>query len=294
MWFNCNLDVKIMNLIEFKNVNFSYVVDDDEENKVTVDVLKNFNLTIEKGSFVAILGHNGSGKSTTAKLINGINIAQSGEVIVDGQKVEDNDTIFDIRRKVGMVFQNPDNQIVSSIVEEDVAFGVENLGVEPKEIRERVDNALKTVGMYEHRLKAPNKLSGGQKQRVAVAGIIAMKPMCIVLDEPTAMLDPSGRREVMKTVKKLNKEEGITIVLITHYMDEAVQADRVVVMDDGQIKLDDTPRNVFAKVDEIKALGLDVPQSTELVYRLGIKCENTVLNANECVDLFKKTLEAKR
>ena len=283
-----------MNLIEFKNVNFSYVVDDDEENKVTVDVLKNFNLTIEKGSFVAILGHNGSGKSTTAKLINGINIAQSGEVIVDGQKVEDNDTIFDIRRKVGMVFQNPDNQIVSSIVEEDVAFGVENLGVEPKEIRERVDNALKTVGMYEHRLKAPNKLSGGQKQGVAVAGIIAMKPMCIVLDEPTAMLDPSGRREVMNTVKKLNKEEGITIVLITHYMDEAVQADRVVVMDDGQIKLDDTPRNVFAKVDEIKALGLDVPQSTELVYRLGIKCENTVLNANECVDLFKKTLEAKR
>lgn len=283
-----------MNLIEFKNVNFSYVVDDDEENKVTVDVLKNFNLTIEKGSFVAILGHNGSGKSTTAKLINGINIAQSGEVIVDGQKVEDNDTIFDIRRKVGMVFQNPDNQIVSSIVEEDVAFGVENLGVEPKEIRERVDNALKTVGIYEHRLKAPNKLSGGQKQRVAVAGIIAMKPMCIVLDEPTAMLDPSGRREVMNTVKKLNKEEGITIVLITHYMDEAVQADRVVVMDDGQIKLDDTPRNVFAKVDEIKALGLDVPQSTELVYRLGIKCENTVLNANECVDLFKKTLEAKR
>lgn len=283
-----------MNLIEFKNVNFSYVVDDDEENKVTVDVLKNFNLTIEKGSFVAILGHNGSGKSTTAKLINGINTAQSGEVIVDGQKVEDNDTIFDIRRKVGMVFQNPDNQIVSSIVEEDVAFGVENLGVDPKEIRERVDNALKTVGMYEHRLKAPNKLSGGQKQRVAVAGIIAMKPMCIVLDEPTAMLDPSGRREVMNTVKKLNKEEGITIVLITHYMDEAVQADRVVVMDDGQIKLDDTPRNVFAKVDEIKALGLDVPQSTELVYRLGIKCENTVLNANECVDLFKKTLEAKR
>ena len=283
-----------MNLIEFKNVNFSYVVDDDEENKVTVDVLKNFNLTIEKGSFVAILGHNGSGKSTTAKLINGINIAQSGEVIVDGQKVEDNDTIFHIRRKVGMVFQNPDNQIVSSIVEEDVAFGVENLGVEPKEIRERVDNALKTVGMYEHRLKAPNKLSGRQKQRVAVAGIIAMKPMCIVLDEPTAMLDPSGRREVMNTVKKLNKEEGITIVLITHYMDEAVQADRVVVMDDGQIKLDDTPRNVFAKVDEIKALGLDVPQSTELVYRLGIKCENTVLNANECVDLLKKTLEAKR
>ena len=210
-----------MNLIEFKNVNFSYAIDDDDENQVTVDVLKNFNLTIEKGSFVAILGHNGSGKSTTAKLINGINIAQSGEVIVDGQKVVDDETIFDIRRKVGMVFQNPDNQIVSSIVEEDVAFGVENLGVEPEEIRKRVDNALKTVGMYEYRLKAPNKLSGGQKQRVAVAGIIAMKPMCIVLDEPTAMLDPSGRKEVLSTIKKLNKEDGITIVLITHYMDEA-------------------------------------------------------------------------
>ena len=280
-----------MNLIEFRNVDFSYVVDDDEENQVTVDVLKNFNLTIEKGSFVAILGHNGSGKSTTAKLINGINIAQSGEVIVDGQKVEDDDTIFDIRRKVGMVFQNPDNQIVSSIVEEDVAFGVENLGVEPKEIRRRVDAALKTVGMYDYRLKAPNKLSGGQKQRVAVAGIIAMKPMCIVLDEPTAMLDPSGRQEVLSTIKKLNKEEGITIVLITHYMDEAVQADRVVVMDSGEIKLDDTPQNVFSKFDEVKALGLDVPQSTELVHRCNLSPEKTILNTDECVDYIKSLLE---
>ena len=282
-----------MNLIEFKNVSFSYAIDDDDENQVTVDVLKNFNLTIEKGSFVAILYHNGSGKSTTAKLINGINIAQSGEVIVDGQKVVDDETIFDIRRKVGMVFQNPDNQIVSSIVEEDVAFGVENLGVEPKEIRKRVDNALKTVGMYEYRLKAPNKLSGGQKQRVAVAGIIAMKPMCIVLDEPTAMLDPSGRKEVLSTIKKLNKEDGITIVLITHYMDEAVQADRVVVMDGGEIKLDDTPQNVFSKFDEVKSLGLDVPQSTELIHRLGLKSENTILNADDCVEFLKKTLEAK-
>lgn len=282
-----------MNLIEFKNVSFSYAIDDDDENQVTVDVLKNFNLTIEKGSFVAILGHNGSGKSTTAMLINGINIAQSGEVIVDGQKVVDDETIFDIRRKVGMVFQNPDNQIVSSIVEEDVAFGVENLGVEPKEIRKRVDNALKTVGMYEYRLKAPNKLSGGQKQRVAVAGIIAMKPMCIVLDEPTAMLDPSGRKEVLSTIKKLNKEDGITIVLITHYMDEAVQADRVVVMDGGEIKLDDTPQNVFSKFDEVKSLGLDVPQSTELIHRLGLKSENTILNADDCVEFLKKTLEAK-
>ena len=283
-----------MNLIEFKNVDFSYVIDDDEENKTVVDVLKAFNLTVEKGSFVAVLGHNGSGKSTVAKLINGINIAQKGEIFVDGQKVVDDDTIFDIRRKVGMVFQNPDNQIVSSIVEEDVAFGVENLGIEPAEIRTRVDNALKTVGMYEYKDKAPNKLSGGQKQRVAVAGIIAMKPMCIVLDEPTAMLDPSGRREVLSTIKKLNKEEGITIVLITHYMDEAVQADRVVVIDNGEVKMDDKPENVFCKVDEVKALGLDVPQSTELVYRLNLKSERTVLNADDCVNLLKQTLEAKK
>ncbi len=283
-----------MNLIEFKNVDFSYVIDDDEENKTVVDVLKDFNLTVEKGSFVAVLGHNGSGKSTVAKLINGINIAQKGEIFVDGQKVVDDDTIFDIRRKVGMVFQNPDNQIVSSIVEEDVAFGVENLGIEPAEIRTRVDNALKTVGMYEYKDKAPNKLSGGQKQRVAVAGIIAMKPMCIVLDEPTAMLDPSGRREVLSTIKKLNKEEGITIVLITHYMDEAVQADRVVVIDNGEVKMDDKPENVFCKVDEVKALGLDVPQSTELVYRLNLKSERTVLNADDCVNLLKQTLEAKK
>lgn len=282
-----------MNLIEFKNVDFSYVLDDEEDNKTTVDVLKDFNLTIEKGSFVAILGHNGSGKSTVAKLINGINIAQKGDIFVDGQKVLDDDSIFDIRRKVGMVFQNPDNQIVSSIVEEDVAFGVENLGIEPSEIRTRVDNALKTVGMYEYKDKAPNKLSGGQKQRVAVAGIIAMKPMCIVLDEPTAMLDPSGRREVIDTVKRLNKEEGITIVLITHYMDEAVQADRVVVIDDGKVKMDDKPENVFCRVDEVKALGLDVPQSTELVYRLKLKSEHTVLNADDCVKLLKQTLEAK-
>ena len=283
-----------MNLIEFKNVDFSYVIDDDEENKTVVDVLKDFNLTVEKGSFVAVLGHNGSGKSTVAKLINGINIAQKGEIFVDGQKVVDDDTIFDIRRKVGMVFQNPDNQIVSSIVEEDVAFGVENLGIEPPEIRTRVDNALKTVGMYEYKDKAPNKLSGGQKQRVAVAGIIAMKPMCIVLDEPTAMLDPSGRREVLSTIKKLNKEEGITIVLITHYMDEAVQADRVVVIDNGEVKMDDKPENVFCKVDEVKALGLDVPQSTELVYRLNLKSERTVLNADDCVNLLNQTLEAKK
>lgn len=282
-----------MNLIEFKNVDFSYFTDDDNGNldENEIKVLKNFNLTVEKGSFVAILGHNGSGKSTIAKLTNGILFAKSGEVIVDGQTAKDDDSIFDIRKKVGMVFQNPDNQIVASIVEEDVAFGVENLGVPPEECRRRVDEALKTVGMYEYRTKAPNKLSGGQKQRVAVAGIIAMKPQCIVLDEPTAMLDPSGRREVMETVKKLNREEGITIVLITHYMDEAVQADRVVVVDGGKIRMDDTPQKVFARVDEIKSLGLDVPQSTELVYRLGLKSDETILNADKCVEFLKSKLE---
>lgn len=282
-----------MNLIEFKNVDFSYFADDDNGNsdENEIKVLENFNLTVEKGSFVAILGHNGSGKSTIAKLTNGILFAKNGEIIVDGQTAKDDDSIFDIRKKVGMVFQNPDNQIVSSIVEEDVAFGVENLGVPPEECRRRVDEALKTVGMYEYRTKAPNKLSGGQKQRVAVAGIIAMKPQCIVLDEPTAMLDPSGRREVIETVKKLNREEGITIVLITHYMDEAVQADRVVVVDGGKIRMDDTPQKVFARVDEIKSLGLDVPQSTELVYRLGLKSDETILNADKCVEFLKSKLE---
>lgn len=282
-----------MNLIEFKNVDFSYYLDDENEQSESneIKVLENFSLAIEKGSFTAILGHNGSGKSTIAKLTNGILFAKNGEVIVDGQVAREDDSIFDIRKKVGMVFQNPDNQIVSSIVEEDVAFGVENLGIPSDECRRRVDEALKTVGMYEYRTKAPSKLSGGQKQRVAVAGIIAMKPQCIVLDEPTAMLDPSGRREVIDTVKKLNREEGITIVLITHYMDEAVQADRVVVVDGGKIKMDDTPQNVFARVDEVKALGLDVPQSTELIYRLGLKSKETILNADECVEFLKSKLE---
>lgn len=282
-----------MNLIEFKNVDFSYYLDDENEQSEAneIKVLENFSLAIEKGSFTAILGHNGSGKSTIAKLTNGILFAKNGEVIVDGQVAREDDSIFDIRKKVGMVFQNPDNQIVSSIVEEDVAFGVENLGIPSDECRRRVDEALKTVGMYEYRTKAPSKLSGGQKQRVAVAGIIAMKPQCIVLDEPTAMLDPSGRREVIDTVKKLNREEGITIVLITHYMDEAVQADRVVVVDGGRIKMDDTPQNVFARVDEVKALGLDVPQSTELIYRLGLKSKETILNADECVEFLKSKLE---
>ena len=279
-----------MELIRFDDVDFSYL-SDEEENHEEIEVIKKLNLSIEEGSFVAVLGHNGSGKSTIAKLINGILVPKSGTVTVNGITTENEDNVFEIRKNVGMVFQNPDNQIVASIVEEDVAFGVENLGVPSEEIRRRVDEALKTVGMYELREKAPHKLSGGQKQRVAVAGIIAMKPKCIVLDEPTAMLDPSGRKEVIDTIKKLNNEDRITIILITHYMDEAVEADRVVVVDNGRIKMDDTPENLFSRVDEIKALGLDVPQATELIYSAGLKSENTILNADDCVKFIKSRLE---
>ena len=279
-----------MELIRFDDVDFSYL-SDEEENHEEIEVIKKLNLSIEEGSFVAVLGHNGSGKSTIAKLINGILVPKSGTVTVNGITTENEDNVFEIRKNVGMVFQKPDNQIVASVVEEDVAFGFENLGVPSEEIRRRVDEALKTVGMYELREKAPHKLSGGQKQRVAVAGIIAMKPKCIVLDEPTAMLDPSGRKEVMDTIKKLNNEDRITIILITHYMDEAVEADRVVVVDNGRIKMDDTPENVFSRVDEIKALGLDVPQATELIYSAGLKSENTILNADDCVKFIKSRLE---
>lgn len=281
-----------MDLIRFENVNFSYITEDDNGKANEESVLKDFHLTVEKGSFVAVLGHNGSGKSTVAKLTNGILVPQSGSVTVDGIKTDSEENIYNIRKKVGMVFQNPDNQIVASIVEEDVAFGVENLGIPPEECRKRVDEALKTVGIYDLREKAPHKLSGGQKQRVAVAGIIAMKPQCIVLDEPTAMLDPNGRAEVMETIKRLNREEGITIVLITHYMDEAVEADRVVVLDSGEIKADGAPVEVFARVGEMKALGLDVPQATELIYRMGFKNPKTVLNADECVDYINSLLRA--
>lgn len=277
-----------MSLIEFQNVSFSY---DAENGGEGADVLENLNLNIEKGTFVAVLGHNGSGKSTLAKLTNGILFPRQGRVLVDGCETKPDDSIYDIRKKVGMVFQNPDNQIVASIVEEDVAFGVENLGIPPAECRRRVDEALKTVGMYELREKAPHKLSGGQKQRVAVAGIIAMRPECIVLDEPTAMLDPSGRAEVIETVKRLNREDGVTIVLITHYMDEAVQADRVIVMDSGRIKMDGDPKSVFSRVEEIKALGLDVPQASELIYKSSLDSNCAVLTADECVKFIKSKLE---
>lgn len=278
-----------MDLIRFENVDFKYK--SDEENVEDIAVLKDFNLNIEQGSFVALLGHNGSGKSTVAKLTNGILFPDSGRVLVDGEVVSDDDSVFNIRKKVGMVFQNPDNQIVSSIVEEDVAFGAENLGIPSEEIRKRVDDALRRTGMYEYKDKAPHMLSGGQKQRVAVAGIIAMKPKCIVLDEPTAMLDPKGREEVIETIKMLNREEGITIVLITHYMDEAVQADRVVVMNNGSISLDGEPNDVFKNADRLKSLGLDIPQAAELVYSMNFKTDKTVLNADDCADYIFSVLE---
>ena len=279
-----------MNIIEFDNVSFSYIYEDEDGNSTENRVLKDFNLKIEKGSFTAILGHNGSGKSTIAKLTNGILFPSAGRVISCGMETKEDESIYEVRRNIGMVFQNPDNQIVSSIVEEDVAFGVENLGIPADECRKRVDEALKTVGMYDHRFSAPSKLSGGQKQRVAVAGIIAMKPECIVLDEPTAMLDPSGRREVIETVLKLNREEGITIVLITHNMDEAVKADRVIVIDDGVIMLDGTPSEVFKNIEKLRELQLDVPQSTELINKLEIETDGTVLNAQQCADVLYKEL----
>lgn len=283
-------------LIKFDNVTFAYTSADEEDDVVTTPVLVDFSLEIPKGQFIAILGHNGSGKSTAAKMMNSLLVPQSGSVTVDGIPTDDENRVIDIRRKVGMVFQNPDNQLVATIVEDDVAFGPENLGVPPEEIRRRVDSALKAVGMYEFKDREPHKLSGGQKQRVAIAGIIAMQTDCIVMDEPTAMLDPRGRKEVMQTIKMLKEDLGITVVLITHYMDEAVQADRVVVMNDGKIELDGKPREVFSNVELIKNLGLDVPQATELAYRLnklGYGIDYNVLNEEECAEAIFRYLEVK-
>ena len=272
-----------MAFIEVKNLRFSYDTDEDAAKQ---EVIHDLSLTVEEGEFVALLGHNGSGKSTMAKLFNGMYQPQSGQVLVDGMDTADEDKQFDIRRRVGLVQQNPDNQLVASIVEEDVAFGPENLGLPPQEIRRRVDNALKAVEMYEYREHAPFKLSGGQKQRIAIAGIIAMEPKCIVLDEPTAMLDPRGRDEVMKTIRTLNREKGITVILITHYMDEAVQAGRVVVMNSGEIVVQGTPKEVFSQVELLKRHKLDVPQATELMYRLrgaGVDVPGDILDADDCI-----------
>lgn len=280
------------NIISAQNVEFCYT-NDFEDKTPPKQILKNVSLDIKKGEFLAVLGHNGSGKSTIAKHMNAILIPQKGKVYAEGIDTSDESRLFDIRQHVGMVFQNPDNQIVATIVEEDVAFALENMGVDPVEMRERVDDALKSVGMYEYRNHSPHQLSGGQKQRVAIAGIIAMRPDCIVLDEPTAMLDPVGRKEVLKTIRRLNKDYGITIVLITHYMEEAAQADRVVVMDDGKIIMDDIPSNVFSQVDAMKKIGLDVPQVTELMYQLRKKDFDTdthIINENDCVDALLKLL----
>lgn len=279
-------------IIEFQNVSFRY--DSEEEGVQLPLVAENLNLQIHEGEFVAILGHNGSGKSTLAKLTNAILLPTSGKVLVDGMDTSDEDLKIKIRQTVGMVFQNPDNQIVATIVEEDVAFGPENLGVEPKEIRRRVDESLKAVGMYECRKREPHRLSGGQKQRVAIAGIIAMLPRCIVLDEPTAMLDPRGRQEVMSTMLKLNREMGMTVVFITHFMDEAVQADRVVVMDDAKIIMDGKPKDVFKQVDRLEEIGLDVPQPTKLAQLLrqeGYDLPDDILDVDECIEKLSAFLE---
>lgn len=283
------------NFIEFDDVSIAYENEDGESR--SPEVLSHFNLSVPKGQFLALLGRNGCGKSTAAKLINALLVPTKGKVTVDGLDTADESKIVDIRKKVGMVFQNPDNQIVATIVEDDVAFGPENLGIEPTQIRKAVDNALKAVGMYELRKREPHRLSGGQKQRVAIAGVIAMNTSCIVMDEPTAMLDPQGRKEVMDTVLKLNRELGITVILITHYMDEAVKADRVVVMDKGGIALDGTPREVFKNVEMVKSLGLDVPQATELVYRLresGASLPDDILDENECAEAIMRLLEVKK
>jgi energy-coupling factor transport system ATP-binding protein len=268
-------------LIEFRNVTYIYETDEEDE-APSVPALDGVNLTVSKGEFLCVLGHNGSGKSTLAKMCNAILEPTDGEVIVAGMSTKEEENGDLIRRKVGMVFQNPDNQIVATIVEDDVAFGPENLGVEPSEIRRRVDEALKAVNMYDLRLRQSHNLSGGQKQRVAIAGVLAMQTEVIVLDEPTAMLDPVGRQEVLSTIHKLNKELGITVIMVTHFMEEAVDADRVIVMNAGRIVLDGTPREVFSNTAAVKSCGLDVPQSTELCSRLGVK--RTVLTAQEAVE----------
>lgn len=257
-------------------------------------MLDNVSLNVKEGEFLAVLGHNGSGKSTLAKHFNAILLPTDGKVFVDGIDTSDESRLFDIRRRVGMVFQNPDNQMVATIVEEDVAFAPENLGVSREEIRERVDNALETVGMTAFKRHAPHMLSGGQKQRVAIAGVLAMQPEILVMDEPTAMLDPNGRAEVIQTIKKLNREMGMTVILITHYMDEAVQADRVIVVDSGHISMEGAPRDIFPQVDRLVDLGLDTPQSTYLIYmlnKLGLDFNPRVLNDKECAEELIKRLK---
>ena len=271
-------------MIECRNLIYKYTAGENQEEKIAIN---DVNLQIKEGEFIAILGHNGSGKSTMAKHMNALLIPTEGKMLVNKMDTSDMNNLWNIRETAGMVFQNPDNQLVATIVEEDVAFGPENLGVPPEEIRKRVDEALERVGMSEYKRHAPHLLSGGQKQRIAIAGILAMKPKCIIFDEPTAMLDPSGRKEVLDTIIDLNKNYGITVILITHYMDEAAKADRIVVMDKGKLILDGKPRDVFSNVEKMKSIGLDVPQVTELSYELqkaGINIDTRILDVNEMVN----------
>lgn len=275
------------NMLKAENVWFRYSKESDW-------ILKGINLEVKKGEFLAILGSNGCGKSTLAKHFNAILVPEKGDVTVREMNTKDEEKLLDIRQRVGMVFQNPDNQIVATIVEEDVAFALENIGVPPKEMRERIDDAMKKTGIYEFRNKAPHNLSGGQKQRVAIAGIIAMRPDCIVLDEPTAMLDPMGREAVINTIKSLNREYGITVVLITHYMDEAAQADRIVVMSEGNVEQVGTPQEIFSQVEWIKSLALDVPQTSDLAWQInqhGYNLSTSAISIEECVNQLYKFLE---
>ena len=283
-------------IISVKNVTYEYKNEDAYRGEeVVVTAVKALSLEIERGSFTVILGHNGSGKSTLAKMLNGLNKPTSGDIFVDGINTKDEDREIEVKRKVGMVFQNPDNQIIASIVEEDVAFGPENLGMPPEEIKERVNDALKAVGMLEFKESTPHRLSGGQKQRIAIAGIIAMQPECLVLDEPTAMLDPKGRNEIIETLIRLNKEKGITVVLITHHMEEAQNADRALVMNDGEIIADDVPKVIFSDVERLKRVGLDVPQTAELLYNLkknGFSVDTHALSIKEAADEIIKALHS--
>lgn len=281
-----------MKMIEANNLAYEYIRRDEEGNvDGIIRALDGVTLEVATGDFVAILGHNGSGKSTIAKQINAILAPTEGTLYVNGLDVSDAERIWDVRQSAGMVFQNPDNQIIASVVEEDVAFGPENLGIPSEEIWTRVAESLERVGMTAYRNHSPNKLSGGQKQRVAIAGIMAMKPSCIVLDEPTAMLDPNGRKEVLRTLHELNQKEGVTVLLITHHMDEVIHADKVIVMDDGKIVMQGTPKEVFSHVEELKKYRLDVPQVTELAYELrkaGIPMPNGILTVDEFSDAFMK------
>lgn len=277
-----------MGIIRAVNLIFDYIRHDEETDKDEVShALRGVNLDIEEGSFVAILGHNGSGKSTFAKLMNGILLPSDGTVYISDMKTSDEEHLWDVRKTAGMVFQNPDNQIIGNVVEEDVGFGPENLGVPTDEIWKRVEESLTATGMISYRAHSPNKLSGGQKQRVAIAGVMAMQPECIVLDEPTAMLDPNGRKEVLRAVRKLNEEKGVTVILITHYMEEVVFADRVFVMDNGKLVMQGTPREIFSEVEKLKELRLDVPQVTLLAYELrknGVDLPEGILTIEELVN----------